>query len=119
MLSEDFAYAWEERRPWEEFYKEEIVNNEMYKTLFFKYKDRFYQFEPTGFKRGETFNGKEIKLESYLFLSFTSKDGYLKAFYDATCYDSFKDAVDNARMDGGKTLKEIWDDPAAEYLDFA
>lgn len=34
------------------------------------------------------------------------------------CFDSFKDAVDNAKMDDGKTLKEIWDDPESEYIDF-
>lgn len=53
MLSTDFAYAWEEKRPWDEWYEEEIVNNEMYKTLFFRYKDKNYQFEPASYSHYE------------------------------------------------------------------
>lgn len=119
MLSEDFAYAWEEKRPWEAFYQEEIVNNEMYKTLFFRYKDQKYQFQSAGYLRGQTINGKAIKLESYMFFHIAGDRDTWHEVGERLYFDSFKEAVDNARMDDGKSLKEIWDDPESEYLDFA
>ena len=120
MISEDFIYAGQTRRDWDDWYNEEVVNREQYKTLFYRYKHKYYQFEPIGFKEGELFNGKKIVPDSYIFLSFSiyNYSSYHKAFKKAICFDSLKDAIDNARMDDGKSFKEIWDDPEGELLDF-
>ena len=120
MLSTDFAYAWEEQRPWEEFYKEEIVNNEMYKTLFFSYKEQMYQFDPavySGYRIGDNISGKAVLQGSYLFYKVKGRHPDYE-LSSPVLYDSFQDAVDNAKMDDGKTLKDIWYDPESEYIDF-
>ena len=121
MLSTDFAYAWEKERPWEEFYDEEIVHNEMFKTFFFSYKGQLYQFDPasySGYKPGEMISGKSVVPGSYLF--YRLKGTYPDYEMDSSpiLYGSFKDAVDHAKMDDGKTLKDIWYDPDSEYIDF-
>ncbi len=119
MLSDDFAFVWEKERKWEDWYYEEIVNREMYKTLLISYEGRYYQYEPIGYKAGEMFNGKKVVEDSYLFLSFDDREnGHSDAFFKATCYDSFKQAVDEAEIVPGKTLKDIWYDPDGEYIDF-
>ena len=121
MLSTDFEYAWEKERPWEDFYREEVVHQEMYKTLFFSYKGQMYQFDPAAysdFKVGNKINGKTVTEESYLFYKVKGERGDYEIASLPILYDSFKDAVDNARMDDGKTLKDIWYDPQSEYIDF-
>ena len=118
MLSTDFAYAWKKERPWEDFYREEVVHQEMYKTLFFSYKGQMYQFEPIGYKEGKEINGKKIIPDSYIFFKVGGEYQNYYPMSSPILYDSFKDAVDNARMDDGKTLKDIWYDPQSEYIDF-
>ena len=80
MLSEDFALAGTTKMPWEQWYNEEIVNNEMYKTLFFKYKDTMYQFEPINSEdKGKILNGKLMTEESYMFLKLA--EFFLQTFF--------------------------------------
>ena len=120
MLSDDFAYAWQTRREWDDFYDQEIVNPEiMYKTLFFTYKGRYYQYEPVGQKKGQVLNGKLVKYDSYIFISADSWDEFNAAYAHAQCYDNFKDAVDHAEIVPGKKLKDLWDDPDTELLAFS
>ncbi len=118
MLSDDFAYVWEKERKWEDWYDEEIVHNEMYKTLVIIYKGRFYQYGGIGNRKGQYFNGKLVLPESYIFFSFPSMDRCVECSKKAVCYDSFKQAVDEAEIVPGKTLKDIWYDPEGEYWDF-
>ena len=119
MLSEDFALAGTTKMPWEQWYNEEIVNNEMYKTLFFKYKDTMYQFEPINSEdKGKILNGKLMTEESYMFFKIGGTFPNNCVFFEPTYYATFKDAIDNAKLDDGKTFKEIWDDTESEYLDF-
>lgn len=119
MLSTDFAYRWEEKRPWDEWYEEEIVNNEMYKTLYILYKGQQYQYQATGYRHGEIINGKLIKEESYMFFKLRGKRGEWELDSEIQYFDSFKDAIDDAKLDDGKIFKEIWDDPDGEVLDFS
>lgn len=118
MLSEDFALVGELRRNWNDWYKEEIVNNEMYKTLFFKYKDCLFQFEPIGYDNGKYFFNVEIKDTSYIFEKIKGERGNYEVDGTPICFDSFKDAIDKAEIVNGKTFKDIWDDPDSEYIDF-
>ncbi len=118
MLSDDFAYVWEKERKWEDWYYEEIVNNEMYKTLVIIYKGRFYQYEPVGGQKNEHYKGRPIRDDSYIFFSFPNMEKCVEGYDNAVCYDSFKQAVDEAEIVPGKTLKDIWYDPESEYWDF-
>lgn len=118
MLSENFALAGMTKREWNDWYDEEIVNNEMFKTLFFSYHGRLFQFEPIGYEAGEAIGGKEIKKDSYIFLEKERKGHDYHDISAPLCFDSFKDAVDQAEIEPGKTLKNIWDDPDSEYIDF-
>lgn len=119
MLSEDFALAGELKRKWEDWYKDEIVNNELFKTLFFKYKGQLYQFEPIGYDVGKKAQNKTIKDTSYIFERI--KESLLGGYEvegSPICFDSFKDAIDKAIIFEDKTFKDIWDDPESEYIDF-
>lgn len=119
MLSEDFALCTQDRMPWEMWYQEEIVENDMYKTLFFSYKGILYQFEPTCHPNiGRNYNGHIAKAESYIFFEYINFNKPTEQCINLVCYDSFKDAIDNAKMEDGKTFKEIWDDPDGEVIDF-
>lgn len=118
MLCEDFALNGHQKRPWEDWYEEEIVNNEMFKTLFFSYKGRLFQFEPIGYDAGKSINGRVIKEDSYIFVE---KKNYGRFYRDVStpiCFDSFKEAIDIAQIEPGKTLKDIWEDPESESIDF-
>lgn len=120
MLSEDFALVGTEKRLWNDWYKEEIINREQYKTLFFKYKDVYFQFQPIGYREGENWNGKIVLPDSYVFFSFEiyDKEHYSQSFNKSVCYNSLKEAIDHAIIYKKMTLKDIWDDPNSEYLDF-
>ena len=118
MLSDDFAYAWQTRREWDDFYDQEVVHCDMYKTLFFTYKGRYYQFESVGYLRGKIAYGRMIQPHSYIFISADSWDEFNAAYAHAQCYDNFKDAVDHAEIVPGKKLKDLWDDPDVDLLDF-
>lgn len=118
MLSEDFALVGANERKWEDWYDEEIVHREMYKTLFYSYKGRMYQFQPVGWDEGNVIGGKVIKQDSYLFVRIKGEEHKWEYDGEPEIYDSFKDAVDNAKMDDGKTLKEIWYDSESFYKDF-
>ena len=127
MLSEDFALVGTDRMTWDEFYKEYVITyNDPYfidRTFYFRYKGREYQFEFVGERDEEhkRFNGKLLIEYSYIFITFgveNGYEGYLVGRKNAICYDNFKEAVDNARMEDGKTLKEIWNDPDSEVIDF-
>ena len=120
MLSEDFILAGQTRRDYDDWYREEIVNNEMYKTLFFSYKGQLYQFEPYSYYcNNETIETVSAKLESYVFTKKKKIREYERiTISEPIIFDSFKDAIDNSKMDDNKTFKEIWDDPESEYLDF-
>ena len=126
MLSEDFALVGTDRMTWEEFYNDNVANYDdqyfIYRTFYFRYKGREYQFEGISAEsnKGNYFNGKLIKKYSYIFITFgveNGYEGYLVGRKNAI-YDNFKEAVDNAKMEDGKTLKEIWDDPDSEVIDF-
>ena len=106
------------RMEWEEFYKEEIVNNVFYKTFYFSYGNRYFQFEPLGRFAGKRWDGYLIKDETYVFSEVLnlSKDKFACTRY--TFYDSFKDAVDNQVIIDGKKLKDLWYDIKAQYIDF-
>ena len=128
MLSEDFALVGTDRMTWEEFYNDNVANYDdqyfIYRTFYFRYKGREYQFEGISAEsnKGNYFNGKLIKKYSYIFITFgveNGYEGYLVGRKNAICYDNFKEAVDNAKMEDGKTLKEIWDDPDSEVLAFS
>jgi hypothetical protein len=118
MLSEDFALSGYQKRQWKDWYEEEIVNNEMFKTLFFSYKGRFFQFEPIGYALGKSINGREIKDDSYIFVEKKSDGHSYRDVSTPMCFDTFKEAVDTVQIEPGKTLKDIWDDPESEYIDF-
>ncbi len=90
----------------------------MYKTLVIIYKGRFYQYEPIGYRKGQLYKEKLVLPESYIFFSFPSRYEYSQGYEIAVCYDSFKQAVDEAEIVPGKTLKDIWYDPDGEYIDF-
>lgn len=84
-------------------------------------KGQMYQFDPaiySGFKVGDKIDGKTVTDESYFFYKVKGERGDYEIASSPILYDSFKDAVDNARMDDGKTLKDIWYDPQSEYIDF-
>ena len=85
MLSEDFALVGTVRRSWNDWYKEEVENREQYKTLYFSYKNKYFQFEPIGYKKGSPFNGVPIQEDSYIFLNFDTPDDYQAAFAKARC----------------------------------
>ena len=133
MLSEDFALVGTDRMTWDEFYKDNVANYDdqyfIYRTFYFKYKGREYQFERVCYddinavdsNGSKYFNGKLITDQSYIFIIFGQENGYsgyMAGRKVAICYDNFKEAVDNAKMTDGKTLKEIWDDPDSEVIDF-
>ena len=103
---------------WEKFYEDEIVNNVFYKTFYFSYGDRYFQFEPFGFYAGRKWDGYLIKEETYAFSEILnlSKDKCAATRY--TFYDSFKDAIDNQVIIDGKKLKDLWYDIKAQYIDF-
>lgn len=121
MLSEDFALNGTDRREWDDWYEQEVVHREQYKTLFVFYKGTYFQYQPIGYKEGEAINGRKIKPDSYIFFKFRINDSthFKEALKNATCYDTLKDAIDNSKIENEKTLKDIWNDPESEYLDFS
>lgn len=118
MISEDFALYDNPRREWNDFYIGEIVNNEMFKTLFFRYKNKMYQFQSIAYKNGEMIDGVLIGPESYMFFEIKGEYQNWDIASKPIYFKSFKEAVDNAKMEDGKTFKEIWDEPDSEVLDF-
>ena len=121
MLSDDFNYYGSDREggliSFDKWYQENIAHNEFYPTFFFSYKSHLYQFDYYGNNRKKWMKvfGDKIKMDSYTFSELDKEGKYIGKI---SCYDSFKDAVDQARMFDGKTLREIWDSPEAEMIDF-
>ena len=123
MLSEDFALVGTDRMTWDEFYRDYVINYKdpyfIDRTFYFRYKGREYQFDLAiyeGFKG--SYKGKKLTKYAYVFINFGPNNILYEGLDDAICYDNFKEAVDNAKMEDGKTLKEILDDPDSEVIDF-
>jgi len=116
MLSTDFASIYEKERSWDDWYSEEVVHTDFAPTIFFSYKGQMYQFEHAGGLAGEVWDGKKVLVDSYVFTRVRGVYGNYEWYGPLTLFDSLKEAIDYARMDDGKTFKEIWRDPDSELI---
>lgn len=111
-----FYIGYHEKLNWDEFYQF-VCENKPEKSLSFVYKGVLYNIRPVDkHDVGKKRKINVAKLGYYDFYRFTVLTIKKTEISEIECYASFKEAIDNAKMEDGKTFKEIFDGPNIKYV---